>query len=86
MTKLKHLTRRMLCHVEHIERCIPEPPATLDSCAKPTDGGFARKTEYTFFYKRCFGVKGIIIYTIVVTYQETVPNNPAGGVGAEAKE
>lgn len=26
-----------------------EPPALLDSCAKPTDAGLARKTLYTFF-------------------------------------
>lgn len=28
----------------------PVPPATVDSCANPTDAGEERKTEYTFFY------------------------------------
>lgn len=29
---------------------VPAPPsAKLESCAKPIDGGVARKTEYTFF-------------------------------------
>lgn len=32
--------------------CAPEPPATVDSCANPTDAGEERKTEYTFFYGR----------------------------------
>lgn len=27
-----------------------EPPANVESCAKPTEGGLNRKTEYTFFY------------------------------------
>lgn len=27
-----------------------EPPTAADSCAKPTEGGLKRKTEYTFFY------------------------------------
>lgn len=27
----------------------PEPPAALESCANPTEGGLARYTEYTFF-------------------------------------
>jgi hypothetical protein len=27
-----------------------EPPAALESCAKPTAGGSERKTVYTFFY------------------------------------
>lgn len=26
-----------------------EPPAAAESCAKPTEGGLNRKTEYTFF-------------------------------------
>jgi len=29
----------------------PDPPATLESCANPIEGGSARKTEYTFFKK-----------------------------------
>lgn len=29
----------------------PIPPATLESCANPIEGGLARKTEYTFFKK-----------------------------------
>ena len=29
----------------------PDPPATLESCANPTEGGSVRKTEYTFFCK-----------------------------------
>jgi hypothetical protein len=28
----------------------PVPPASVESCAKPMEGGFERKTEYTFFY------------------------------------
>jgi len=28
-----------------------EPPAALESCAKPTAGGLERKTEYTFLRK-----------------------------------
>lgn len=27
----------------------PDPPAVVDSCAKPMDGGLERYTEYTFF-------------------------------------
>lgn len=30
----------------------PDPPAAVDSCANPTDGGLLRNTEYTFFYIR----------------------------------
>jgi hypothetical protein len=33
------------------ESFIPVPPARLDNCAKPTDAGEARYTEYTFFCK-----------------------------------
>lgn len=29
----------------------PDPPAKLESCANPIEGGSARKTEYTFFKK-----------------------------------
>ena len=29
---------------------FPVPPAAVDSCAKPTEGGLERKTVYTFFY------------------------------------
>ena len=28
---------------------LPEPPARLDNCANPIEGGVARYTEYTFF-------------------------------------
>jgi hypothetical protein len=35
------------------KRCEPEePPARLESSAKPTAGGLERKTAYTFFYVR----------------------------------
>lgn len=27
-----------------------EPPAAVDNCAKPIEGGFERSTVYTFFY------------------------------------
>ena len=33
------------------KRDAPEPPAAFESWAKPTDAGFDRKTEYTFFWK-----------------------------------
>lgn len=31
-----------------------EPPAAVESCAKPTEGGLNRKTEYTFFYRSSY--------------------------------
>ena len=31
------------------ESYAPVPPATVDSCANPTDAGEERNTEYTFF-------------------------------------
>jgi hypothetical protein len=32
------------------KRYEPDPPAASESWAKPTAGGLARKTLYTFFY------------------------------------
>ena len=55
----------------------PDPPATLESCANPTEGGSVRKTEYTFF---CKAKRREVSIQYVIqkksTNQKGIPNNP----------
>ena len=57
----------------------PDPPATLESCANPIEGGLARKTEYTFFCK-AKGREISIRYAsrMESTNQKGSPDNPGG--------
>jgi len=57
----------------------PDPPAALESCANPIEGGSARKTEYTFFCKvkrREISIPHAIQKES--TNQKGIPNNPGG--------
>ena len=40
---------QVICEATNRRNSSPEPPAALESCANPTDGGLDRKTVYTFF-------------------------------------
>ena len=58
------------------KRYEPDPPAAADSCAKPTAGGLARKTLYTFFYVNLSGKPCLEYERGEEAHKESVADEP----------
>lgn len=56
----------------------PDPPALAESCANPIEGGLARKTEYTFFWKGKNMSRSMSDSCCSIqTNQKSIPNYPS---------